>query len=78
METLLHEIAAHNLQNRNVAFIENGTWGPMATKKMKAIVEKLKNINYIDGDITIKSALSDENVQQLDVIAENIVNEINK
>ena len=33
METLLHEIAAHNLQNRNVAFIENGTWGPMATKK---------------------------------------------
>ncbi|MCO8193102.1 FprA family A-type flavoprotein [Anaerofustis sp. NSJ-163] len=78
METLLHEIAAHNLQNRNVAFIENGTWGPMATKKMKAIVEKLKNINYIDGDITIKSALSDENVQQLDVLAENIVNEINK
>lgn len=45
---------------------------------MKAIVEKLKNINYIDGDITIKSALSDENVQQLDVLAENIVNEINK
>lgn len=78
METLLHELAAHNLQNRNIAFIENGTWGPMATKKMKAILEKLKNINFLEEEVTIKSSLKEDSKEKLNLLAENIVKSIQK
>jgi len=73
MEALLNEIAAHNLSNRNIAFIENGSWGPMATKKMKSVLEKIKNINYIEQEVTIKSALKDDSLENLNKLAKQII-----
>ena len=59
MDNTVRDIAAHNLQNRTVAFIENGSWAPAAGKLMKQIIGQLKNI-YVLGDIiTIKSSVKD-------------------
>ncbi len=60
METVLLDLAAHNLQNRTVAFIENGTWAPTSAKQMSEIIAKMKNITVIDGGVTVKSTVKEE------------------
>ena len=72
MENLLHDIANHNLQHRTVAFVENGSWGPMATKGMKAILEPCKNITYIEKNVTVKSALKEEQIADIDALVEAV------
>ena len=58
MENLLHDIAAHNLQNRRVAVIENGSWAPASGKLMRELIAPMKNIEFLADNITLKSALA--------------------
>ena len=73
METLLHELAAHNLQKRKVAVLENGTWASTAGKQMKEILSGMKNMNILEQTVTVKSALKDEQDAQLEALADAIV-----
>lgn len=70
MENLLHDIAAHNLQNRKIALIENGSWAPTSGKAMREILGTLKNIEILDSQITLKSALTEGQLSQLDALAD--------
>ena len=70
MENLLHDIAAHNLQNRKIALIENGSWAPTSGKAMREILGTLKNIEILDSQITLKSALTEGQLAQLDALAD--------
>jgi len=72
METVLNDIAAHGLQNRDVAFIENGSWAPMSGKLMPAMLEKLKNIRVIAPPVTVASAVTEACAETLDKLAEAI------
>ena len=58
METALLDIAAHNLQNRTIVLIENGSWAPTAGKLMRGILSKLKNVNILHETLTISSSSS--------------------
>lgn len=60
MQDFLHHLTAKAYQNRKVAFVENGTWAPQAAKCMKAILEPMKNIEFVEPVVTIKSTLQDE------------------
>ncbi len=73
MEHLLLELKAHNLQNRTVALMENGSWAPVAGKKMKEIFDSMKNINLLNETVTIKSSLKEEQLAQVDALAKAIV-----
>lgn len=73
MENLLHHIAAHNLQNRTVGFIENGTWAPTSGKQMRQIIEPLKNMTILEQMPSLKSAVKEEQYQQLEAMADAIV-----
>ncbi len=73
MEHLLHELKAHNLSNRTVALIQNGTWGPNAGKQMRELLEDMKNVNILDGMVTIKSRLAENQMTELDALADAIV-----
>ena len=73
MEHLLHELKAHNLSNRTVALIQNGTWGPNAGKQMRELLEGMKNMNILDGMVTIKSRLAEGQMSELDALADAIV-----
>lgn len=66
MQDFLHHLTAKAYQNRKVAFVENGTWAPQAAKCMKAILEPMKNLEFVEPVVTIKSTLQDE--AQLDAI----------
>ncbi len=72
MENLLHDIAAHNLQNRKVAIIENGSWAPTSGKGMREILGGLKNVEILDSQITLKSALTEGQLEQIDALADTI------
>ena len=66
MQDFLHHLTAKAYQNRKVAFVENGTWAPQAAKCMKAILEPMKNIEFVEPVVSIKSTLQDSSV--LDVL----------
>ena len=72
MEELLHDLAAHNIQNRTVAIIENGSWAPTSGKLMREIISSCKNMTILDETITIKSALKADQEAAID----NLVNAI--
>jgi len=77
MEKLLHEISSHNLQNRKVVLIQNGSWAPTCGSAMKTILEGLKGTEIIDESICIKSALKEEQLAELDCLADKIVVSLN-
>ncbi len=74
MESFIAHLKSKNYQNRKVAFIENGSWAPMAAKKMKAEMENLKNLTFMDTVVSIKSAMKDADVKQLESLADELLN----
>ena len=73
MENLLLDLKSHNLQNRHVALIENGTWAPMSGKLMRALLEQMKGITFVGETLTIKSALKPQQASQLSALADALV-----
>ena len=72
METVLLDLAAHNLQNRTVAFIENGSWAPISAKLMGDIVAKMKNMTVLASKATLKSTVKDAQREELKTLASEI------
>ena len=72
METLLLDLAAHNLQNRTVAFIENGSWATISAKLMGDIVAKMKNMTVLASKATLKSTVKDAQREELKTLASEI------
>lgn len=73
VEFALNELKIHNVQNKTVALIQNGSWAPTATKAMQAIIDQMKNMTYLNTQITIRSSVSPQEYQQLDTLADEIV-----
>ena len=59
--------------NRFVGFMENGTWAPVAAKRMKALLEDSKNLTYAATTVTIRSALNEASKAQLSALADEII-----
>ena len=78
METALLDIAAHNLQNRTVALIENGSWAATSGKLMREILAKLKNITVLENTVSLKSSLKEEQLPALDALADAIIASMKK
>ncbi len=73
MHNFMTAITERDFQNRRVAFIENGTWAPLATKVMKGMLEGCKNLTYIENNVSIMSAVNDDTVAALDKLADEIL-----
>ena len=72
MKTFIDSLTERNFQNKKIGLIENGSWAPAAAKYMKGMLEKSKNLEFVDTTVTIKSALSDENIKQIEELAYEI------
>lgn len=73
MDNLLLDLKAHNLQNRTVALIENGSWAAVSANQMKAVLGAMKNITVLDDVVSIKSTVKEENYTKLGNLACTIV-----
>ncbi|MEG0980062.1 MAG: FprA family A-type flavoprotein [Oscillospiraceae bacterium] len=77
METALLDLKAHNLQNRTVAIIQNGTWSPASGKLIKEILESMKSITIIENTVTIKSSVKDTQLSEIIALADAVTDSIN-
>ena len=75
MREFINHLTERNFSNRTVAFIENGSWAPLAAKVMKGMFEKSKNITYTDTTVRILSALNEESSEQLNRLVEELCRE---
>ncbi|MBP5717234.1 MAG: FprA family A-type flavoprotein [Bacteroidales bacterium] len=73
MHMFLWKLQLKGYQNRTVGLVENGTWAPMAAKAMRALIEPMKNVTIVEPVVSIKSALRDEDVPQLEALADAIL-----
>lgn len=73
MADYLHHLQSKAFQNRTVALVENYSWAATAAKAMKAEFEKMKNINLIENVVSIKTRMTDENVTQLEELADELI-----
>ncbi|MBO5007887.1 MAG: FprA family A-type flavoprotein [Clostridia bacterium] len=78
MREFINHLTERNYQNRTVAFIENGSWAPMAVKVMKGMLEKSKNLSYAEAEVKIMSALNEESSAQLSSLADELCKEYKK
>ena len=72
MKTFIHHLTERNFQNRTVAFMENGTWAPTAAKVMRGMLEGSKNLCFCENNITIRSAMTEANRNEIRVLAEEL------
>ncbi|MBR5445604.1 MAG: flavin reductase, partial [Clostridia bacterium] len=75
MREFIDHLTERNFQNRTVAFIENGSWAPMAAKIMKGMLENSKNLTYTETTVKILSALNEESMGQLNALVEELSKE---
>ncbi len=73
MEDFLNHLKAKNFSNRKVGVVENGTWAPMAAKKMTEILSSLKNVTLAETVVTVKSTLSAESEAAMDKLVSELL-----
>jgi flavorubredoxin len=72
MIEFINHLIERNFQNKVVGFIENGSWAPAATRVMRSMLEKCKDLKYLNATVKIVSALNDESLSQLQALADEI------
>ncbi len=72
MKHFIEALKLRNYSNRTVAFIENGSWSPMAGRVMKGMLDDCSNLTYAVSDVTINSALDDDSRARIRALAEEL------
>ena len=78
MEELLHDLASHNIQNRTVALVENGSWAPTSGSLMRGILSGCQNMTILDKTITLKSSLREDQLAEIDALVDAIATTVPK
>ncbi len=73
MREFINELTERGYKNRTIGIIENGSWAPMAEKTIKKMLESAKDITFTDTAVTINSALSEQNKEQIKSLAKEIL-----
>lgn len=72
MEELIHDLVLHNIQNRTLAFVENGSWAPVSGKLMRETLAPLKDMTVLEQAVTLRSALKEEQAAEIESLAKAI------
>ena len=73
MNDFLHHLKIKGYKNRKVAMVENGSWAPSAAKTMRTYLEEMKNVEICPTVVTIRSAMKEENIPQLEQLSDEIL-----
>ncbi len=76
MEALINDLVAHNIQNRTVAIIENGSWAPTSGGLIHESLSKCKNITFLDTTLRIKSSLKSTQLSEIDAMVDLIAKDL--
>ena len=73
MRTFIDALTERGYQNRQIGFMENGTWAPMATKIMKGMLEGGKNLTFAESNVKIRSAVNETNLTEIEALAKEFI-----
>ena len=73
MREFINHLTERNFSNRMVGFIENGSWAPVATRVMKGMLEKCKNLSFTETNVKIMSAVKEQNIQEINSLVEELI-----
>lgn len=73
MKTFIDHLVDRLYQNKKIALIENGTWAPQAARRIKKKFETSKNIEFTPTVCKILSSVKEENIAELDAMAEELL-----
>ena len=69
MRNFIHELTERGYQNRTIGLVENGSWAPMAAKKMRGMLEGGKNLTFTETTVTLRSAMNEQTKADLSALA---------
>ncbi len=72
MENYLCHFKSKGIQNKKIGLVENGSWAPMAAKFMRNMLDGMKNIEICSRVVTIKTSMTDKNVEELREMAKEL------
>ena len=72
MKEFINHLTERNFQNRTVGFIENGSWAPLAKKTMQAMLANLKQITYLEHNVSIMSSIKPNNKEEIELMAKEL------
>ncbi len=72
MRTFIDALTEREFKNKTVAFVENGTWAPLAAKVMKGMLEKSKNIHFVEPVVHLRSAMNETSSAEIEALAEEL------
>ena len=70
MDELLRDLAAHNIQNRTVAFVENGSWAATSGRLMREILSECRNMTFLNETVSLRSSLKPAQSADVDALVE--------
>ena len=73
MREFINELTERNYQNRFIGIIENGTWAPTAAKCIKKMFENSKNITFAENVVTVESALKQDSIDKINLLADELL-----
>ena len=76
MRQFIEHLVARNYKNRTLGFIENGSWAPMANKHMRSLFDACKNMTYLNTSCTVRSALNNDSLAQLQSMADELCKDL--
>lgn len=78
MHNYLYDMKSLNLQNRKVAIIENGSWAPKSAKLMREFLEGMKKMEILDDNLSIASAMKENNIVDMDSLVDTVIESLNQ
>ncbi len=73
VQDFIYHLGHKNYQNKKVAFMENGSWAPIANKKMREAFGAMKNMTLCENEVTIRSAMKEADVAQMEALADELL-----
>lgn len=78
MREFIEHLTERDFKKRTVGFIESGTWGPKAAREMKLLLEDSEDITFVEPVVSMMGAVDDQITSQLDALADEIAQTLNK
>ena len=72
MKSFIDHLTERGFKNRRIGLIENGSWAPVAARKMRALLEGCKNLSFAETTVSIVSALNERSRAQIDALAKEL------
>ena len=75
MNDFINHLLERNFQNKKIAIVENGSWGPVVARVIKDKLKDSKNIEFVEPTVKILSSMNENNLEEIDKVVASLCEE---